>query len=244
MAGKREDVEAYIASKGPTLKEPLEAALNACVLAKAPDPQAFFVEHFTRIGLSMPAPVARMEDHGYGAAAVAPKEGQAGVWLLASASPLAQHDLLHRMPPLDELLEAMTSGERPMFGGAAEEGLACTAPQRELVAKLIPAYNGANKQRRFELVGRFMVEAAAIEGSAPQRVGGNDHLVTRYDMHVGADPTKAFFAEDYPWGDGAHGKSLALGVLRWCRFSAKLLELKPQKFGSAEERDAALKAAL
>ena len=132
-----------------------------------------------------------------------------------------------------------------MFGGAAEAGLSCTAAQRELVEKLIPAYNGApSAQARFELVGDFMVAAAAAEGAAAQRVGGKEYLVTRYDMHVGGDPTKAFFAEDYPWGDAAHAKTLALGVLRWCRFSAKLLELKPQKFTSAAERDAALKAAL
>lgn len=278
----RDEVQDYIELKGSSLKAPLEEALNACVLAKAPDPQAYFIEHFTRVGAAMreeaaveaavgpSAPVARMEDHGFGAAAVAAREGQPSVWLLASATLLAEHDAASQMPPLDALLKEMTAGERPMFGGAAEEGLSCTAPQRQLVEKLRAAYNGAaSAQARFELLGRFMVEAAAVEGSVPQRVGGKDHLVTRYDMHVGADPAKAYFAEDYPWGDAAHGKTLALGVCRWraaapaarsspiararahpprcagrCRFTSKLLELTAQKFGSVAERDAALKAAL
>ena len=195
---------------------------------------------------AVPAPAARMEEFGYAGGAVE-ASGDA-VWLLATTTLIAEHDMGVAMPATaEEFVAVMTAGERKAFTGADEEGLTCTAPQRAELNKLISAFNAAgDAQARFELLGRFMVEAVALEGAAAQTVDGKEYRVTRYDMFHGSDAaSKAFFAEDYPLGDKAHGMTLALGVMRWCRFSAKLLELKAERgFASAAERNAALSAAL
>ena len=43
-------------------------------------------------------------------------------------------------------------------------------------------------------------------------------------------------------GDAAHKHTLALGLLRWCRFHCKLLDLKSQVANTAAERDLLLRA--
>ena len=60
----RDEVQDYIELKGSSLKAPLEEAPNACVLATAPDPQAYFIEHYTRVGAAMRAAAATVEAAG------------------------------------------------------------------------------------------------------------------------------------------------------------------------------------
>merc|ERR1711966_601323 len=85
------------------------------------------------------------------------------------------------------------------------------------------------------LIGEFLVEAAKLGGLA--------------DYRMILKPNGALFAEDFPNGPDEHGQTLAVGVLRWCRFEAaeptgrlqsKLMDLKPERFDTAAERDAAL----
>ena len=112
--------------------------------------------------------------------------------------------------------------------------------------KLIEAYNAAETgAARFGVVAEFMAEAMAAEAVAPQVMGEAEFVCSRYDIYKReGEATAAVFAECFPWGDGAHGKTLALGVLRWARFQAKLIDLKPQKFATSSELDTALVAAL
>ena len=101
----------------------------------------------------------------------------------------------------------------------------------------------ASAQERFELLNRYMVDAATVEKAAgAQTVGELSCRVARYDLVAGSSPTTAYFLEDYPDGTLAHGKTLAVGVMRWARFHVKLVDLQVHSFANADERDAAQKA--
>jgi hypothetical protein len=59
-------------------------------------------------------------------------------------------------------------------------------------------------------------------------------------MVPGAAPETVYFLEDYPEGHEAHGMTLAVGVFRWVRFNASLVDAQVQSFASVEERNAAV----
>ena len=74
-----------------------------------------------------------------------------------------------------------------------------------------------------------------------------------YEMIISASGAGAYFAEDFPHGADEHGKTLAVGVLRWCRFEgdqiygclhSKLIDLEADRFATAAERDLALETLL
>jgi len=64
--------------------------------------------------------------------------------------------------------------------------------------------------------------------------------VEAYKMVPGAAPETVYFLEDYPDGNEAHGMTLAVGVFRWVRFNASLVDAQVQSFASVEERNAAV----
>ena len=69
--------------------------------------------------------------------------------------------------------------------------------------------------------------------------GGTPQTVDEYKMVPGAAPGTVYFLEDYPEGSEAHGMTLAVGVFRWVRFNAMLVDAEVQSFASVEERNAA-----
>ena len=80
----------------------------------------------------------------------------------------------------------------------------------------------------------------AEQAAGPQTVaGGTPQTVEAYKMVPGAAPETVYFLEDYPEGHEAHGMTLAVGVFRWVRFNAKLVDAEVQPFASVEERNAA-----
>ena len=191
--------------------------------------------------------LASMTDFGYtpAAEAVVPKDEKAA-YILATASLVAEHDVTSMMPATaDEFIRELSDGERPCFQ-PVEPPLQCTEPQKALLPALIAAYNAAaSGAARFELIAKFLAEAQALEAAAPQKLGEEEFVCTQYDIYK-TGPGAAVFAESFPWGDAAHLKTLGLGVLRWARFKANLVELEPQKFDgpSAEkQRDDALAVA-
>ena len=89
------------------------------------------------------------------------------------------------------------------------------------------------------------IHAVSAEMAAgPQTVDGVAYTTTRYESLAGASPGTVLFVEDYPQGSTAHGKTLAVGVMRWVRFVAKGADLKVERYDSAAERDQALTKAL
>ena len=88
-----------------------------------------------------------------------------------------------------------------------------------------------------------MVDAVAAEKAAgPQTLaGGTPQTVEAYKMVPGAAPETVYFLEDYPEGNEAHGMTLAVGVFRWVRFNASLVDAEVhQTFTSVEDRNAAV----
>merc|ERR1740130_618621 len=163
-------------------------------------------------------------------------ETKPAAYLLADATLNCEHDMAQMMPStVEEFCTVLATGERAPWSGAQAE-LACTGGQKELLGSLIPKFNGAGTPiERMTLIGEFLVEAAKLEG------------LTDYKMIL--KPNGALFVEDFPNGPDEHGQTLAVGVLRWCRFEAaepagrlqsKLMDLKPECFDTAAERDAAL----
>ena len=83
--------------------------------------------------------------------------------------------------------------------------------------------------------GEFLVEGAKLEG------------LEDYKMVV-SSPEAAYLIENFPDGPDEHSKTLAVGVLRWCRFEvkevsgrlhSKLMVLKADRFDSLSDRDQA-----
>ena len=172
----------------------------------------------------------------------------ASAYLLVTAALKPEHDLTLRMPAtVDEFVDALTSGDRPCFTGANDAGLTCTPAQRALLTPLIAAFNAASSGLgRVELLNKFMVEAAAAEKAAgAQTVDGVSYRIGDYQMQAASGEAPAgtvLFVEDYPDGPQAHGKTLAVGVMRWARFVANLVDLKVETFPNAAARDEALRA--
>ena len=174
-----------------------------------------------------------------------------GFWgyLLVTATLSAAHEMSVLMPPtVEEFVDVLKGGERrgerPYFTGANEPGLTCTGAQIELLGGLIDEFNTATTaQARFARVCRFMVDAgagAAEKAAGPQTLaGGTPQTVDEYKMVPGAAPGTVYFLEDYPEGSEAHGMTLAVGVFRWVRFNAMLVDAEVQSFASVEERNAA-----
>jgi len=163
--------------------------------------------------------------------------------LLVTATLRVAHEMSVLMPPTaDEFVDVLKGGERPCFTGANEPGLTCTGAQFELLGGLIDDFNTATTaQARFARVCRFMVEAGAAEKAAGAQTlaGGSPQTVEDYKMVCGASPETVYLLEDYPEGNEAHAMTLAVGVFRWARFNANLVDAKVQSFASVEERNAA-----
>ena len=127
------------------------------------------------------------------------------------------------IPPLvavaAEFVALLGSGSRPCF---SDVGLQCTDAQTSLLPDLISSYNRATSaEQRLDVLTRFMVRAVAIEAQAPQLLDNQPYVVTRYDaQRLGVSAVQ--FLECYPNGDAAHGRTLAVAVMRWARFHAKL----------------------
>jgi hypothetical protein len=164
--------------------------------------------------------------------------------LLVTARLSAAHKMSVLMPPTaDEFVDVLKGGDHPCFTGANEPGLTCTGSQIELLGGLIDEFNTATSaQARFARVCRFMVDAVAAEQAAgPQTLaGGTPQTVEAYKMVPGAAPETVYFLEDYPDGNEAHVMTLAVGVFRWVRFNASLVDAQVQSFTSVEERNAAV----
>ena len=183
--------------------------------------------------------------HASGQDTPAPPVSAPGAYLFAKATLKADHDMSVMMPPSEnEFVALLKGGDQPCFTGADEPGLTCTGAQLALLPALIEAFNAAaSAQERFELLNRYMVDAATVEKAAgAQTVGELSCRVARYDLVAGSSPTTVYFLEDYPDGTLAHGKTLAVGVMRWARFHVKLVDLQVHSFANADERDAAQKA--
>jgi len=214
-------------------------------------PTAAWLRCLGQIGAE-PKPDWTMASYGYSppTTPIVPKE--AAKYILATAKLKTEHDPTSTMPDTAEDFVAVLSagggeGKPPPCFTPLDPPLACTAPQMALLAGLIKAYNAATTgEARFGIIAAFMAEAVAAEAATPQKIGDEGFLCSRYDIYKvsGSDGTTAVFAECFPWGDKAHGKTLALGVLRWARFQAKLIDLKPEFSKTPQELDAALKAAL
>jgi len=161
-----------------------------------------------------------------------------GTYLLVTATLDESHDMYLRMPPTaDAFVDALKSTNPPCFVDKGRR-TRCIDAQTELLPALIEAFNNAGSaQKRFDLANKFMVEAADAE-----KASGDKLTVRRYELQPSASPETVFFLEDYPAGDEAHGKTLAVGVFRWMRFVAKLTDAKVVRYTSAQERDDALKA--
>ena len=101
----------------------------------------------------------------------------------------------------------------------------------------------AELQARFDLINKYMLDAVTAEVEAgAQTVDGIEYVVGSYEMKPGPSEGTAYILEDYPNGPVAHGRTLAVGVFRWSRFAAKLIDAKVERFKTAEERDAAMPA--
>merc|ERR1712166_1273789 len=172
--------------------------------------------------------------------AVPVEEAAPAAYLLADASLNCEHDMAQQMPAsVDDFCTVLATGERAPWSGAQAE-LACTAGQKELLGGLIPKFNSAKTPaERLGLIGEFLVAAAKVEG------------LEDYKMIVRAGGAGAYFKEDFPTGADEHGQTLAVGVLRWCRFEAqepdgrlqsKLMDLKADRYETKAERGAALAA--
>jgi len=168
------------------------------------------------------------------------EEAAPAAYLLADASLNCEHDMAQQMPAsVDDFCTVLATGERAPWSGAQAE-LACTAGQKELLGGLIPKFNSAKTPaERLGLIGEFLVAAAKVEG------------LEDYKMILRAGGAGAYFKEDFPTGADEHGQTLAVGVLRWCRFEAqepdgrlqsKLMDLKADRYETKAERDAALAA--
>ena len=106
--------------------------------------------------------------------------------------------------------------------------------------------NGFNNQaktasERMLLVGQFMQDAAVTE-QAPQMLPGQTipFICSHYKMLSTGEDGVVFFIEDYPQGDDEHKLSLALGVLRWYRFTSRLMDVAVQPFSNQVERDSVI----
>ena len=190
------------------------------------------------------------------AAAVPASEN--GAYLFVTVTLKPDHDMASKMPPTaDEFVEALKGGAQPCFVGADDEGITCTAAQQALLGPLCAAYNAAGTaQARFELINKYMLDAVTAEIEAGvQTFDGVGYLVTLYEMKpaprrggwwrgrwVGPSKGTVYYLEDYPNGPAAHGRTLAVGVFRWARFVAKLVDAKIERFKTAQERDAAMPA--
>ena len=164
-------------------------------------------------------------------------------FVLATATVKPEHDIQVLLPPMDEFVAALSSGDPPCFTGASEAGLTCTPAQLALLPPFITAFNDSTSVlARFAHFNAFLLEATAAEINAgAQTVDGVACRVARYDLAPGESPETVYYVEDYPNGRAAHGKTLAVGVMRWFRFVAKLVDLKVDTFSSADDRDAALR---
>ena len=198
-------------------------------------------------------------------ACVGLQSSESAVYLLAAATINEQHDMSQQMPlTAQEFCQQLGTGDQPPWTGAeallwtgADAELPSTSGQKELLEALITDFNKASSPlERTMLVGQFLVKAAELEGLTDYRMVANpafehsDGFEERSDDQIVQNPPEAvYLVEDFPAGAEEHGQTLAVAVLRWCRFEAqetsgrlhsKLLDLKADRFNSASERDQAL----
>ena len=164
-------------------------------------------------------------------------------YLIATAAVNSAHDMSQMMPAtVEEFAAVLTAGTQPCWTGATDN-LSCTGQQEVLLGELINGFNNQAKtaSERMLLVGQFMQDAAVTE-QAPQLLPGQDtpFVCSQYKMLSTGEEDVVFFIEDYPQGDDAHKLSLALGVLRWCRFTSKLMDVAVQSFTNQAERDSVI----
>ena len=213
---------------------PTPAADAAPAPAAAAVPPAPLVKPATKSSLSAAGNLVRMAAASENAA-----------YLFVTLKVKADHDMASKMPPTaDEFVEVLKGGAQPCFVGADDEGLTCTAAQQALLGPLCEAYNAAKSaQARFDLINKYMLDAVTAEVEAgAQTVDGIEYVVSSYEMKPGPSEGSVYLLEDYPNGPVAHGRTLAVGVFRWSRFAAKLIDAKVERFKTAEERDAAIPA--
>ena len=176
----------------------------------------------------------------------------AGAYLLAVAALNVHHEMSQMMPAsVDHFCEVLAAGDRAPWSGA-QAGLACTRGQKELLSAIIPQFNAARTPRdRMMLVAQFLVDAAKLEGLQGYKMIPNPPTALPDDNKGAGDdtPFEILFVEDFPNGPDEHAQTLAVGVLRWCRFEAKtpdgrlhskLFDLEAGRFASADERDQVL----
>lgn len=156
----------------------------------------------------------------------------ANSFVLSVATLNSDHDMGQMMPETaEQFCTVLAAG--PWSG--AHAALPSATGQKALLSTLIPRFNSARTPAdRMALICQFLVSAAQLEG------------LSRYQV-INNPPAGAFFVENFPNGEiHEHGQTLAVGVLRWCRFEAqdqngrlhsKLLDLKSDRFVNETERD-------
>jgi hypothetical protein len=131
----------------------------------------------------------------------------------------------------DEFMNILSNGERPLWSGYKK--VVVTDDDYECLNKIINVFNNLedNKSRMLAIC-EYMVDCSAIETGT-----------SRYEI-IKIDGDKIYMVEDYPNGSESHVMSLAVGVLRWCRFtsedddrlSTSVFKLLATKFDTEGER--------